>query len=68
MADKESVTRRAPLSPAAAGGRFAVIGGVLLASALAFAYVGGWLTPDRLTPGRMVAALAAGALQPTSWP
>jgi catalase len=25
---------------------------------LAFAYVGGWLTPDRLTPGRMVAALS----------
>ena len=58
MADEESVTRRAPLSPAAAGGRFAVIGGVLLASALAFAYVGRWLTPDRLTPGRIVAALS----------
>jgi catalase len=31
-----------------------VIGGL----ALAFAYTGGWLSPGRLTPGRMVAALS----------
>ena len=48
----------APLSLLATGGRLAVIGGVMLLSALAFAYAGGWLTPDRLTPARMVAALS----------
>ena len=37
--------------------RLALIGGVLFAAALAFAYAGGWLTPGRLTPTRMVEAL-----------
>jgi catalase len=54
----EDFARPAPLSPAAATRRFALIGGILFASALAFAYVGGWLTPSRLSPARMVAALS----------
>jgi hypothetical protein len=58
MSDEENLTRHAPLSLSAVGGRFAVIGGVLFTSALAFAYAGGWLTPDRLTPTRIVAALS----------
>jgi catalase len=45
--------------PATGGGwSFAVIGGVVLVAAGAFAYAGGWLTPNRLTPARMVAALS----------
>jgi catalase len=55
---EENVARHLPLSPTAVAGRLAIIGGVVLASALAFAYVGGWLTPGRLTPTRMVAALS----------
>src|SRR6201987_218426 len=58
MSDQKNLTRHPPLSPSAVAGRLAVIGGVLFASALAFAYAGGWLTPDRLTPDRMVAALS----------
>src|ERR1700751_2905366 len=58
MSDQKNLTRHPPLSPSAVAGRLAVIGGVLFASALAFAYAGGWLTPDRLTPTRMVAALS----------
>jgi catalase len=58
MSDEENLTRHAPLSPSAVGGRLALIGGVLFISALAFAYAGGWLTPDRLSPTRMVAALS----------
>ncbi|MEI7038301.1 catalase family peroxidase [Fulvimonas yonginensis] len=34
--------------------RLALIGAVVAALAAAFAYVGGWLTPRRLTPGRIV--------------
>jgi catalase len=34
--------------------RLAAIGIVILAIALGFAYVGGWLTPNRLTPMRVV--------------
>jgi catalase len=56
MSDQENLTRHAPLSPSAVAGRLVLIGGVLFASALAFAYAGGWLTPDRLTPTRMVAS------------
>jgi catalase len=55
---EDNLTRRPPLSPFAVAGRLAVIGGVVFASALGFAYAGGWLTPDRLTPTRMVAALS----------
>jgi catalase len=58
MSDEANVTRHGPLSPSAVAGRLALIGGVLFTSALAFAYTGGWLTPDRLTPTRMVAALS----------
>jgi catalase len=58
MSHDENLARHAALSPFAVAGRLAVIGGVLFISALAFAYAGGWLTPDRLTPTRMVAALS----------
>jgi catalase len=58
MSDQENLTRHAPLSPAAVLGRLSIIGGVLFISALAFAYAGGWLTPGRLTPARMVQALS----------
>ena len=58
MSDKEDLTCHAPLSPSAVAGRLALIGGALFISALVFAYTGGWLTPDRLTPTRMVAALS----------
>ena len=42
-------------SPMAA---FAAIGLVVVAAGAAFAYTGGWLTPSRLTPGKLVDALA----------
>jgi catalase len=58
MSDEKNRTRHPPLSPSTVAGRLAVIGGLLFTSALAFAYAGGWLTPDRLTPTRMVAALS----------
>jgi catalase len=58
MSDEGNLTRQPPLAPSALVGRVAAIGAVLFASALAFAYAGGWLTPDRLTPARMVAALS----------
>jgi catalase len=41
--------------------RFLAIGAVVVAAAVTFAYVGGWLTPLRLSPARMIAALTAGA-------
>ncbi len=37
--------------------RWSVIAVAVMALALAFAYVAGWLTPQRLTPQRMVSAL-----------
>ncbi|RZA36688.1 MAG: catalase family peroxidase [Lysobacteraceae bacterium] len=37
----------------------AAIGVILLLVALAFAWVGGWLTPQRLTPQRMIDAIEA---------
>jgi catalase len=40
------------LTPAALLVRLAAIGLVLLIVAAGFAYTGGWLAPDRLTPGR----------------
>ena len=58
MSKEENGTRDPPLSPSAVTSRLVIIGGVVFASALAFAYVGGWLSPDRLTPTRMVAALS----------
>jgi catalase len=41
--------------------RLIAIGAVVAAAALAFAYVGGWLTPQRLGPARMIDALQAAA-------
>jgi catalase len=58
MSDEQNLTRHPPLAPSAVGGRLAAIVGVVFASALAFAYAGGWLSADRLTPTRMVAALS----------
>jgi catalase len=42
------------LTGAARLARLALIGVVVLVVAGAFAYVGGWLSPDRLTPARMI--------------
>jgi len=39
--------------------RLAAIGAIVLVSGTAFAYVGGWLDPQRLTPDRIVNALEA---------
>lgn len=39
--------------------RLGAIGAILLFSGAAFAYVGGWLDPQRLTPARVVDALEA---------
>src|ERR1700751_4785381 len=55
---EENVARHLPLSPTEAAGRLAIIGGVVFASALAFASVGGWVPPGRLPPTWMVAALS----------
>jgi catalase len=51
--------QRAPLTGAGALARLLVIGAVLVAVAGAFAYVGGWLSPNRLTQARMIAAFEA---------
>jgi catalase len=48
-----------PLTGAVALLRYAVIGAVLLAVLIAFAYTGGWLSPNRVTPPRMMAAFEA---------
>src|SRR5260370_13847198 len=48
------IDKRAPLTGARALARFVVIGAVLLAALGAFAYVGGWLSPHRLTQARMM--------------
>jgi catalase len=45
------------LTALAALGRLAVIGAIMLGAAALFAYTGGWLSPHRLTPDRMAAAL-----------
>jgi catalase len=50
------IDKRAPLTGVRAFARFVVIGAVLLAVAGAFAYVGGWFSPNRLTQDRMMAA------------
>ena len=44
--------------------RFIVIGAAVAVVALAFAYTGGWLSPQRLSPARMIAALEAGGSHP----
>jgi catalase len=54
-----------PLSPIATLARLAVIGAVVLAAGAGFAYVGGWLSPGRLTPGRFTDQFeAANGLHP----
>jgi catalase len=59
------IDQRAPLTGARAFVWFAVIGAVLLAVLGAFAYVGGWLSPHRLTQTRMMAAFeSAGGNHP----
>jgi catalase len=50
-------TQRTPLHGAAALARFALIGVVLLVVVGAFGYVGGWLSPKRLTQDRIIDAL-----------
>lgn len=47
--------------PNGAAWRWAVIVVAVVGTATAFAYVGGWLTPDRLTPKRMVDQLQGNA-------
>ncbi|MCI8212619.1 catalase [Pseudomonas sp. S25] len=49
--------QRPPLSPAATGLRLVGIGVVVLVAATAFAYVGGYLDPQRLTPDKLVNTL-----------
>lgn len=54
-----------PLTAAGRLVRLAAIGAAVAGAALAFAYVGGWLTPSRLTPARMMAAFRqVNGLQP----
>src|SRR6202165_5549049 len=50
------IDKRAPLTGARAFARLVVIGAVLSVVAGAFAYVGGWLSPNRLTQARLMAA------------
>lgn len=50
--DTSSPTRTA--QPGGILWRLALIAAVVIAAAVAFAYVGGWLTPRRLTPARIV--------------
>ncbi|ONG51094.1 catalase [Pseudoroseomonas deserti] len=50
-----------PVTGIAALLRLAGIGAVLAAAAGGFAYAGGWLTPDRLSPARLVGQLEANA-------
>jgi catalase len=47
-----------PLSPRPAFGSLVLIAAVVAAGAGIFAYTGGWLSPDRLTPTKLVDALA----------
>jgi catalase len=47
---------RPPLSTASTLARFALIGVALAAVLGTFAYLGGWLTPNALTPGRLTDA------------
>jgi catalase len=56
---RDPADRRPPLSPAAIVARLGAIGVVLLCSTVAFAYTGGWLSPARLTPQRMIAGFEA---------
>src|SRR5208282_341949 len=53
MADSNSAPTPSPLKSVV------VIGATITVAAIAFAYTAGWLTPHRLTPTRLVAALVA---------
>lgn len=55
---KMDLPPRLPLSPGMLISRVALIGGIILIVAIGFAYAGGWLSPNRLGPGRIVAALS----------
>lgn len=57
------MTQPDPHSPARTIGYLAVIAGVVVLGAGSFAYAAGWLSPSRLTPTKLVSALA-----PTSGP
>src|SRR5207247_2685174 len=50
-------TERRPLSIAITVARLALIGVALVVVAGAFAYLGGWLSPNNLTPARFTDAL-----------
>jgi catalase len=50
-----------PLSTGQTVARFALIGVAMLAVVVVFAYAGGWLSPGRLSPQRIVAAMHAGS-------
>ncbi len=43
-----------PLSKSALAGRYALLGGIVLGVAAAFAYAGGWFTPHALTGARII--------------
>src|SRR6202041_2882554 len=51
-----------PQSPSSTGNlpvaRLAIIAAVVGVAAVAFAYTAGWLSPERLTPAKLVASLA----------
>ena len=55
----DSTRKNRPLTGAGTLARYAFIGAVLLAVVAAFAYTGGWLSPARVTPARMMAAFEA---------
>ena len=50
-----------PLSNGSRAARLALLGGIVASVAGAFAYVGGWLTPQRLTPKRLIDQFQANA-------
>jgi catalase len=52
----DSIAEEVPPTGVRALARLAAIGAVLLLTVGAFAYTGGWLSPNRLTPSRMMAA------------
>src|SRR5262245_66480301 len=54
--DASASPRRRPLSMASTLMRLAMIGGALLVVVGGFAYLGGWLTPGTLSPGRFTDA------------
>ena len=58
MSDRAPVeaTAKAPLTTGGMVVRLGAIGAIAIGAAGAFAYVGGWLTPGRLTQGRMMTA------------